>query len=229
MANRFEQQQQLRERGAVLQRGTSANVARIFSPEPRLRAVGSPQSPASQELLSLVNEIGRFINEEGEIEQVSRNLLNRLDSRQRFGVQVYLDNVESTATGVSEVLDWEDKNFEVGTDTFWKSTGNPSRLVVPFAGYWKPEGMIIFDGNATGYRQIEVLVNGVSLTRPLVAREPSPIAAVDTILPVPNVSLELDKGDYIECEVFQNSGGNLNIETSSLFGIFLEARGLAVA
>ena len=86
----------------------------------------------------------------------------------------------------------------------------PTRLSVP-SGATKVRliGNVAFASNPTGYRQVEILKNGVSYNgKPRVVSNPTPLSFfINVASPV----LTVGAGDYFEISCYQNSGGALNI------------------
>jgi hypothetical protein len=80
-------------------------------------------------------------------------------------------------------------------------------LIAPTAGRYVITGNINWWPNSTGIRELFITVNGVdviaSLTLPA-------IAAVAIRMPIAAIYY-LAVGDYVQLQVYQTSGGNLNV------------------
>lgn len=98
------------------------------------------------------------------------------------------------------------------TDGLHSTVSNTGRVTITTAGVYQLTGSAHFAGNATGYRELAIRLNGATLiTR---ARELSPTAAVGAALNV-STAYNLGAGDYVEMTVHQTSGGALNVLTLS--------------
>lgn len=93
------------------------------------------------------------------------------------------------------------------------TTTNPSRLTCQTAGLYLIIANIEFDANATGHRMIRLRLNATTN----IARTETP--AVATAATTTNIIVStiynLAVSDFIEVQVFQTSGGNLNINTTT--------------
>jgi hypothetical protein len=127
------------------------------------------------------------------------------------------NNTETVLTFDSELLD---------TDGFHSTVTNTGRITIPtgkggkyFVFAWGQ-----FGNNVTGYRQIQIVVNGQTGTPNRVAN--TFVASFNAGLTTTGCAI-LAANDYIEVEAYQNSGGNLNFpggHSDSQFGaIFLGA------
>jgi hypothetical protein len=127
------------------------------------------------------------------------------------------NNTETVLTFDSELLD---------TDGFHSTVTNTGRITIPtgkggkyFVFAWGQ-----FGNNVTGYRQIQIVVNGQTGTPNRVAN--TFVASFNAGLTTTGCAI-LAANDYIEVEAYQNSGGNLTFaggHSDSQFGaIFLGA------
>ena len=95
------------------------------------------------------------------------------------------------------------------TDGFHSTSTNTSRITIP-AGKGGKYYVFAWGGyanNTTGYRQLEILVNGRTGTPSRVGN--SSMAGINNITLTPNGAAVLSAGDYIEVNAYQNSGGSL--------------------
>jgi len=94
------------------------------------------------------------------------------------------------------------------TDAFHDTTTNNSRITIPtgLGGYYLIYGLNTWDVNATGRRFCELKKNG---TKILTSNGfgPNSTAAPSNMI---SVVLNLSAGDYVEYQVWQSSGGNLD-------------------
>lgn len=114
-------------------------------------------------------------------------------------------------------------NLAVTFDTETHDTGgmhstssNTSRITIPTggSGMYLLGGGVEFAANATGYRQVALRINGTTVIAG--SRATSASGTVATLL-MTNCIYPLNAGDYVELTAFQNSGGNLNINSAAEF------------
>jgi hypothetical protein len=119
---------------------------------------------------------------------------------------------QSIVTATTTVITFDTVTEDVGG--FW-AAGQPTRLTIPTSGVYVVTTHITFDQHATGFRYVAFRLNGGSAT---VGHQKTQAHAVDG-LGYPNLSTgtvrRFTAGDYLEIEVFQNSGGNLDCLSSS--------------
>lgn len=111
---------------------------------------------------------------------------------------------------------WTDLNFNTerfDTDAFHDTATNNQRLTVPTGkgGKYLVTGGVEFANNATGYRALAIHKNGSTFERVVTANA---VSGNETWLSIA-AQLELAAGDYVTLRVFQNSGGNLNVQKQS--------------
>ncbi len=101
-------------------------------------------------------------------------------------------------------------NAEVfDTDAYHSNSVNPNRITVPagFDGYFHVTAQVYWDNADTdGVRIIYIKVNGGASA---FAQAYDQAQTTDFIQKV-SVTLELDAGDYVEVNVYQNSGSALD-------------------
>jgi hypothetical protein len=114
--------------------------------------------------------------------------------------QTLANNTETVITFNSELLD---------TNSFHDTSTNTSRITIPAgkAGKYYIYAWSEFGSSATGYRQLQIIVNGQTGTPNRWAK----IAATGSANNAFNLAscAILAVGDYLELEAYQNSGGNL--------------------
>ncbi len=95
------------------------------------------------------------------------------------------------------------------TDGFHSTSTNTGRITIPAGkgGKYYVFAWGSYANNTTGYRQLEILVNGRTGTPSRVAN--SSMAGINNIGLTPNGAAVLAAGDYIEVNTYQNSGGSL--------------------
>lgn len=99
------------------------------------------------------------------------------------------------------------------TDAFHSTSVNTSRLTIPtgFAGYYAITANVGFDTNATGRRTATIKLNGSTA---IALCEITPGSGVFPAFSI-NTTYSLIDGDFVEIEVFQTSGGNLDVLTQT--------------
>lgn len=106
-------------------------------------------------------------------------------------------------------LTWDSELFDVGG---LHSTGtNPSRITVPTGGdtgLWLLTGVVQWDGNTTGQRQIQIRKGGAASALTTVS---GPDYSFGIIQQVVAVDSDPSVGDYYELLVFQDSGANRTV------------------
>lgn len=125
----------------------------------------------------------------------------------RGNTQTITDN----ATGGLQAVDFNsaiEKTDPIGM----YATANPTRLTVPVKGFYSFTASGAFAGNATGYREFTVAVNGTAVA---VSRLVSTGAAQPTYGTVGLAAYPLNAGDYLEFLVRQTSGGNLVLSATA--------------
>ena len=136
-------------------------------------------------------------------------------------IKAYVDNHTTTASGASvynstgqtisnttsTVLTFDSEQFD--TSSYHNTSTNTSRLTVATAGKYVTIASIIFDINATGRRQFIFRKNGVDLFGS--TQEVEPVTTGGYSVCKGNLLVDLSANDYIECAVYQSSGGNLAV------------------
>jgi len=131
-----------------------------------------------------------------------------------FGVKIRVQR--STAQTIANNM-WTAQIFDAiayekkpsGAASQW-SLGNPTRLTCVVAGFYLVVTHVMFVANATGDRIIGLYKNG------MIFANTSTRAGASLGVSAQLVELvSLNVGDYIESQVFQNSGGNLNTDPSN--------------
>jgi hypothetical protein len=130
--------------------------------------------------------------------------------QQAPAVRVYNSANISCANGATTILTFDTNRFDQGTSTSQHSTSaNTSRLTCQQAGVYHIGASLLLANNTTGERYASILLNGT--TR--IAETGGAPDTVGTNGPMlqPHALYQLNVGDYVEVQVFQNSGGALNV------------------
>ncbi len=109
-------------------------------------------------------------------------------------------------------IDWQQEDSASGEGTNWDDIGgaNPDRITVTEAGIYHIVFQARWASNSTGHRQLIIRKNGT--VRALI-REPASTFERRQVVR----TIKLAANDYIECRVHQNSGGNLDIDSSQTY------------
>lgn len=118
-------------------------------------------------------------------------------------------NIQNVTTSTVTPISW---NFvEAETDDMWNSA-QPTRIKPSTPGWYVGTTGMSFDSNSTGYREMLVRKNGTT-SETLLRVKISAFPGGQTSVARGNVFLEQFNGttDYIEVNVWQNSGSTLAI------------------
>ncbi len=131
------------------------------------------------------------------------------------GCNIYLSANQSITNATATAIAYNTEIFD--TDGFHDNSVNNTRVTIPSGkgGKYLFTAWSNFVGNATGYRNAELLINGTTLTGSSgVGWTPNSGGYnAGTIA----VILNLVATDYVEVLVTQNSGGSLNL-VGSIYG-----------
>lgn len=131
----------------------------------------------------------------------------------------------STTTATAKNLTFDTEVFDSGT--MHSTSVNTGRIVVPTggAGLYMIGANVEFDTNATGWRTLNLMLN----TSTVIAshRAITSSASVTTRLSVATI-YSLSAGDYLEVQVYQNSGGSLNVLSAADYSPVFYATWMAV-
>lgn len=133
-------------------------------------------------------------------------------------VFAFRNSAQSITDSVQTGINLTSENYDRGT---WHDNAtNPSRLTVPtdYDGVCVFNGWVRFAANATGYRQVRIILNGATVLAS--ATVASIGAGASTEVPI-SVHVDLAAGDYVELVVFQDSGGALDVSYAQLIGSLL--------
>jgi hypothetical protein len=100
----------------------------------------------------------------------------------------------------------------IDTDGFHDPAGgNPSRIIIPSGkdGKYRFTATILWEANATGVRQIGILVGGATFIG--LHSHPAATAGEFTYQAVTSVPVDLVATNYVEVHVMQGSGGNRSL------------------
>lgn len=136
---------------------------------------------------------------------------------QRFRCLLNRSTSLTLTTGVTTQVGWDTDIYDIGE--LHDTVTNNSRITIPKggdAGQWTFIASAQFAANATGMRIVQILKNGVVIAETKVA--PNPTAAQETTIQCIAVDNDPATGAFYEMFVQQNSGGNLNLNSSLASG-----------
>jgi hypothetical protein len=117
----------------------------------------------------------------------------------------------TVTTGVVGTMPLNSERYDYSTAMHDTATNN-SRITIPLAGVYHIGAFGDWGASAVGQRQVRILLNGTTILA---------ISGVIASAAVTVHSAALDyafvAGDYIELNVFQDSGGNLNFGGTNVY------------
>jgi hypothetical protein len=130
---------------------------------------------------------------------------------------VSLNNAYGILGGVVGAVPWDTEPY----DPFNFHTGTSSRLQPTYSGWYTVRAFMVWQGSASGYRQLRFTVNGGGAYGGCDATN---IGANAMALNGESVPVFLNgNGDYCEVTGFQNTSGALNVLTGSYASLTLES------
>lgn len=122
------------------------------------------------------------------------------------GCRVYASSAQTISNATDTKIAFPNESYD--TDGFHNNVTNNTRLTIPagMAGYYRVTANLGFAGNTSGRRIIAIAPNGGGAISQI---EITPGTSVE---PAGSISdtYYLNAADYIELNVYQTSGGNLN-------------------
>ena len=126
------------------------------------------------------------------------------------GGRVYNDAAETIGTGSWTALTFNSERYDIGD--VHSIVSNTSRLTVATDGIYDILGLFHFAGDVAGIRAGRILLNGTTIIGE--TNELNPVAGSSCKMKVP-AQYELSATDYVELEVYQTSGDDLNVNAVS--------------
>jgi hypothetical protein len=126
-------------------------------------------------------------------------------------VRVYNSAAQSIPNNTTTALTFNTELHD--THQMHSTTSNTGRLTCTIPGVYYYWAMVEFNTNNTGVRDLRVLLNGSTIIG--LDRRPTMAANEPTLCVVGEYKLSV--GDYLSCSVTQNSGGNLDINSTARF------------
>lgn len=131
--------------------------------------------------------------------------------------KVYLTTANQTiTTAITTAISFNAESYDTGA--MHDNGSSPSRLTIPVggAGVYIFDGQVTFDNNNTGRRELYLYKNGSLVAK---SKYFAPDATEDTVLNISYID-NSSAADYYELQVYQNSGGNLDIVNGSAATFF---------
>jgi len=132
------------------------------------------------------------------------------DHTHDVGARVYRSSNQSINNTTFTAITFNSERYD--TDNIHSTVSNTSRLTCQTAGKYIIVGQVKIDNNVTGYRICRIVLGGSTVLS--VARELNPTTASAANLIVTTI-YDLATSNYVELEVWQNSGGSLNVLSDS--------------
>ena len=122
------------------------------------------------------------------------------------GARVYNSGAETITTSTNTQLSFDSERYD--TDTIHStSTGTNSRLTATTAGKYLIVGCVQWEANGTGTRIVSIYLNGATFIG-RVRVDPGNVVIVQEVVTI----YDLAATDYVELNVYQVSGGDLNVD-----------------
>ena len=126
-------------------------------------------------------------------------------------VRVRNSAAQSIPTGSTTTLTFDTEDFD--TDTMHSTVTNTSRITCNTAGKYLVIGQVTFASNATGYRQVQILWNGLTVIgRTTQAAVNGAVTSMQVVAIVNLVATGI-----LQLQVLQNSGSALNVNASASY------------
>jgi hypothetical protein len=126
------------------------------------------------------------------------------------GCRVTKSASQSTSSSADTVLTFDTETFDV--DGYHDNSTNNSRITIPTGktGYFLINGQVSWGANATGVRLMDIYKNG---TTRLARNEDGNNGGSYNKVSQASTIVYLSATDYVELRAFQESGGNLNVNS----------------
>jgi hypothetical protein len=128
---------------------------------------------------------------------------------QAIWARAYHSTTQSIPNNTTTALSFNTDRYD--TDTIHDPVTNNSRLTCKTAGVYSIVANVGFASNATGARNVNILLNGTAVIASILSPA---INGLVTRLIV-STQYPLAVNDYVEVFAFQNSGGSLNTEQTA--------------
>lgn len=137
--------------------------------------------------------------------------LEKIDLPRDVSARVYNDAAISiTTSGTPQALTFNTERYD--TDAIHSTVSNTSRLTLPYAGKWLIIGQVEWVANATGRRQVSIVLNNTTSIASIIEQTPSATIVSRQII---TTIYSFAANDYVELSVLQTSGGALSVNSQS--------------
>lgn len=129
-----------------------------------------------------------------------------------YAVRAYHNRNQTIAHDTVTTLAFNSERYDYGV--MHDNATNNSRLTAPSDGIYVITANVVWAAHATGHRTLSIQLNAattIGSTRVLVTSGSVPARMALT------TQWEMNKTDYVEALVYQNSGGNLDVVATSAF------------
>jgi len=125
------------------------------------------------------------------------------------GCSLYMTASQSLANATQTTINWTNEIYD--TNSLHDNVTNNDRITIPsgYGGKWLFTGLASFNSNATGYRFVRVFVNDTGSEKFEYIN--SSVGSGNYGSVWFSFQLSLSAADYVNFDVFQNSGGSLNL------------------
>lgn len=122
------------------------------------------------------------------------------------GARVYNNANISINNNTDTALTFNSERYD--SSAIHSTSTNTGRLTFPVAGKWRVHGNVRFAANATGIRAVYIVLNGTTIIGNVLGNNTGA-----TFQPTLQVSADYGfaLNDYVTLNVFQDSGGALNV------------------
>lgn len=117
----------------------------------------------------------------------------------RPGCAVYNSTTQNVSTSSNTTLTADSELYDL--DSMHSTVTNTSRITATTAGKYRIGALVEWDSDATGRREVYLLVNGSTVHTLTIGNAVAGMTQNGTKI------LTLSAGDYVEVRVWQNSGG----------------------
>lgn len=97
-------------------------------------------------------------------------------------------------------------------NNYW-SSGNPTQVTIPEAGWYGVSAYISYANNSSGIRETQIVINGTPAI--VAADERMPVSGDVTLVTITGFHY-FNAGDYVKFQLFQNSGSSMTVTTAVL-------------
>lgn len=136
--------------------------------------------------------------------------------------RVFHNAAQSIAHNTVTVLAFNSERYD--TDTIHDTVTNNSRLTCKTAGKYTITGNAEWAGNASGFRELAILLNGTTI---IGTNDLSVGGVAGTLSHCVSTEYALAINDFVELRAYQNSGAALNVSSSGNYSPEFSMHGMA--